>query len=567
MKQVAESLVRELLDRAPDAIIGVDEAGTIVLVNARVEALFGYSRDELVGRPVEILVPERARPGHPGRRHRYADAPVLRPMGAGVQLAARRRDGSEFPADISLSAIETPSGRLVSAAIRDVSDRIEAEAERARLHEQAARDREERRHLQAQRLESLGQLAGGVAHDFNNLIAAISNYAAFVREAIERGVAETASSDGLSSAAHERWRTAQRDIAQIERAADAAAGLTRQLLSFARREVVRPTLMDLDGVVEEVESLLRRTIGEDIDLVVRRAGGLGIEADPGQLQQLLMNVAINARHAMPEGGRLTIDTAAVELVGPSPSGESAAGSGRLEPGSYARLRVTDTGHGMDAATVARAFEPFFTTRPPGEGTGLGLATVYGIATQAGGDVMLQSRRGAGTTITVWFPLRPDAIARGDPADRASTANATGEAGSPAAAADGPAGATAVDASGATVLVLDDEDGIRDIAERILSRNGYRVLVAATGLEAITIAERHPGPIDVLLTDAVMPRMSGRIAADAIVASRPSVRVLFMSGYASGQFATGGTLDRDVDLIEKPFTEATLLGRIRAALAR
>ena len=319
------------------------------------------------------------------------------------------------------------------------------------------------------------------------------------------------------------WTAAQRDIRQIERATEAASALTRQLLAFARREVVRPRSLDLNAVVAEVEALLSRTIGEDVELVVHPSPGLpAIEADPGQLQQLLMNLAINARHAMPRGGLLSITTAPT--------------------GGGVQLIVTDTGHGMDPETLNRAFEPFFTTKPRGEGSGLGLATVYGIVTQAGGDVLLESTVGIGTTLTATVPVAVDQTVPSAHSDARHTSG-------------GPE----------TVLVLDDEDGIRDVAERILRRHGYHVIVASTGEEAVEQAEHHAGPIDVLLTDVVMPRTSGPAVAEAVRVRRPGVRVLFMSGYARPELASHGRLGEGVELLEKPFTEAALLAKLRLVL--
>lgn len=513
-------VLRALLELAPDTTVVVDGEGRMVYVNAQVERLFGYSRDELVGRPVEVLVPPAFAAAHPDRRTEYFADPRPRPMGAGVQLSARRRDGSEFPADISLSAIVTPAGPLVSAAIRDVTERLEAQRDRERLTLQAERDREERRRLESQRLESLGQLAGGVAHDFNNLLAVITNAAAFTREAI----------DEAGTGGRPDWPTARRDIVQVERAAEAAAALTRQLLAFARREVVRPRVLDLDAVVTSVEGLLERTLGTDVELVVRPgAGDARVEADPGQLEQLLLNVAINARHAMPSGGVLTIETTArTSATHPD------AGPDRLV------LRVSDTGHGMDAETASRAFEPFFTTKPSGQGTGLGLATVYGIVTQAGGEVSIESAPGEGTTLTAAFPVvRPR--------------------GARSAADDDPAAAAA---GHETVLVLDDEPAVRDVVSRLLRRNGYTVLVAESGDEAIALARDHPGVIHALLTDVVMPKWSGPAVAAEIRPLRPSIRVLFMSGYAPPTTGAGAP---GPDLLEKPFTEAVLLARLREVL--
>ena len=500
-------------------MIGVDESGRIVLVNTQAETLFGYDRDELIGHSVDLLVPAHSRRAHPAHRQSYFEAPQPRPMGLGLQLSARRRDGSEFPAEISLGAIETGQGRIVSAAIRDVSDRQAADRERAELVLQAERERSERQLLQAQRLEGLGQLAGGVAHDFNNLLAVISNYAAFAYEAVERSL-EATGDVGL--------RTPLRDISQIERAATAAAQLTRQLLTFARRDIMRPQPLDLAAVVAETAEMLQRSLGEDVQLLVQSEPGLlPVLADPVQLQQVLVNLAINARQAMPSGGVLMIGTR----------------NEHDELGAWVQLTVSDTGVGMAETTLLRAFEPFFTTRAADQGTGLGLSTVYGIVSQAGGTATLNSVVGRGTTFTARFPATV--------------------AGSEAVAV---AGAPVAGKSGVTVLVVDDEHGIREVVERILLRHGYAVLLAGGGGEAMRIARERAEPIDVLLTDVIMPDLNGPDLSAAMLALRPDLRIVYMSGYAGADLAARIAMDRDVQLVPKPFTEAQLLAALDEVLS-
>src|ERR1035438_3849064 len=328
-------------------------------------------------------------------------------MGAGMELAGRRRDGSTFPVEISASAIDTGEGILVSAAVRDVTERLELQAERERLKTQAERDRLERQLQQSQRLESLGQLAGGVAHDFNNLLAVISNYAAFVRDEIAR------------KAPQDEWQSVRADIKQIELAAERAAGLTHQLLAFARRDVVQPRALNLNQVIERVEQLLVRTLGEHVELSTDLAAGLSpVLADPGQVEQVLVNLAVNARDAMPAGGKLIIATAGTNL-----DADSAASRVGLTPGRYISLKVSDTGTGMPQDVIDRAFEPFFTTKAKGDGTGLGLATVYGIITQAGGYVQIYSEPGLGTTFTILLPETSQPVQGPSPAPQAAQADA------------------------------------------------------------------------------------------------------------------------------------------------
>jgi signal transduction histidine kinase len=450
-------------------------------------------------------------------------------MGAGMALAARRKDGSEFPAEISLSALDTEDGVLVSAAIRDVTDRVEAQAERERLKTQAERERLEGQLHQSQRLESLGQLAGGVAHDFNNLLGAILNYAAFVKEELDAGAARPGG---------EHWAAAAQDVEQIRRAAERATKLTHQLLAFGRREIVQPQVLTLNTIVAEVEQLLRRSLGEHIELTTTLAPDLWpIWVDPGQLEQVLVNLAVNARDAMPGGGTLTIDTANLEI-----DHDYASTRPGLKTGRHVRLRVSDTGAGMPKHVLARVFEPFFTTKPKGEGTGLGLATIYGIVTQADGHAELRSEPGFGTTFLALLPVTDQIPVQAQPPNL--THHVRG---------------------GETVLVVEDEDAMREVTRRILARNGYQVITAASGAVAVELAARLEPEIHLLITDVIMPQMLGKEVADRIQATRPTIRTLFMSGYAHPVLANQGTLDPGVVLLEKPFTEPALLNKIKEVL--
>jgi len=383
---------------------------------------------------------------------------------------------------------------------------------------------------QAQRLESLGQMAGGVAHDFNNLLAVILNYVTFVSEEVAAAAA------GPDSARH--LESASADLAEIRKAAERAAALTHQLLVFARREVVRPQVLDLDSVITAVEELLRRSLGEHVELVTSLAGDLWpVLADPGQLEQVLVNLAVNARDAMPAGGTLTIDTGNIIV-----DADTIAGGSKARQGRNVRLRVSDTGTGMAAEVAQHVFEPFYTTKPDGAGTGLGLATVYGILTQADGNIQIYSEPGTGTTFTITLPV---------------TAEAAAPAVNPVPYQRAP--------RGETVLVVEDEAALREVTRRILARNGYRVITAASGPEALDIAGGYQGEIHLLVTDVVMPYMLGREVAEKMRVIKPEIEVLFMSGYARQVLTSQGRLDPHVALVEKPFSEADLLALARQVL--
>jgi PAS domain S-box-containing protein len=531
-RQRAEQRFRRLFDSAPDAMIAVTADGSIAMANTRAARTFGYPPGDLIGRPVEVLVPEEAREALAAERAAYFADPGSRPLDLAFTLSGLRQDGSTFPAEMSLSGLPMDSGLLVTAAIRDVSERRAIEAERERLRAQAEKERAERRLQQSQRLESLGQLVGGVAHDFNNLLNVIQGYADFTAEEIE----PLAQSD-------QRLAPVLDDIGQVRVAAQQAARLTRQLLTFARHEVTRPEVIDLNQATRDAGQLLRRTLGEHIALTITPEPALWrVTADRGQLEQVLVNLAVNARDAMPTGGRLTIDTGNIEV-----DESYAAGHPRLTPGRYTRLRVSDTGMGMDRATAERVFEPFFSTKPKGRGTGLGLATVYGIVTGAGGNIEIYSEPGLGTTVSVLLPVTDAELTPVVPA--------------PAGPAEDRRG------SGQTILLVEDEASLRDLASRILIRGGYRVRKAAGGSEAVRLAGDLAEPVDLLLTDVVMPEMLGNEVAARVQAIRPGVPALFMSGYAQPILDTHGIGSPGFDIVEKPFTETALLDRVRAALTR
>jgi PAS domain S-box-containing protein len=538
-RQRADAKFTALLEAAPDAMVCVADDGRIALVNAQAERLFGYRRQELIGQPPEILVPEQVRAELPALGAKWAADALSQPTSAGAELTALRQDGSTFPAEITLSAIQTNEGVLYTAVVRDITERLESQAERERLIARAERERLERQVHQSRRLESLGQLAGGVAHDFNNLLGVITGYTAIIKE--EVAAAEPAGP----------WQPVLAHLEQVQHAAKHGAGLTRQLLAFARQEVVKPRTLILNSVVAGMQELLIRTLGEHIELVTDLDPGLRpVLADPGQIEQVLVNLAVNARDAMPGGGRLTIETinlsaAMPALPGPAVlvrDGEAPDRPDGLPAGEYVLLKVSDTGTGIPKDIIDRVFEPFFTTKAQGHGTGLGLATVYGVITQAGGQLRISSEPGSGTTVVAILPVNDQ--------DTAGSAELAAE----------PA-----PGRGETVLLVEDEAALREATRQILTRHGYRVLAAANGPEALAILGEHQGQVQVLLTDVVMPQMPGKQLADKVQAAHPSIQVLFMSGYTQGLLSAQGVLDQDVRLIEKPFDQATLLSKLNEAL--
>ena len=436
------------------------------------------------------------------------------------KFEACARDGTSF--DLELQIV-TSTGRRVW--VRALGDAERDASGAITLVRGAFQDIDERRKLQdqfrqAQKMEAVGRLAGGVAHDFNNLLSIILSYAELSIDAIKEG-------DPLRN-----------DLIEIRTAGQRATGLTKQLLAFSRQQVLQPRVVGLNDIIGGMTSMLGRLLGEDIELSVSRLPELGrVLADPGQIEQVVMNLAVNARDAMPDGGKLTLETNNVQLD--AADGLSQEGGA---PGEYVMLAVTDTGTGMDAATRARIFEPFFTTKETGKGTGLGLATVFGIVQQSGGRVGVYSEVGQGTTFKIYFP-RTDRIGGGAPS----------------------LSARAVSRGSETILLVEDEAAVRAVACAILRRNGYRVLDAANGGEAMLICQDAATTIDLLLTGVVMPRMSGRALAEQLRASRPAMKLLFASGYTDDAIVRHGVLAAGVAFLQKPFTPDTLLRKVRDVL--
>lgn len=688
----ADTARQEFFESAPDAILVIDRDGRIVTANRHTERMFGYARQELTGQPVEILIPESLRKMHVSHRSTYQQSPVVRPMGLGLDLRGLRKDGSEFPIDISLSPLRTDGGFQIAAAVRDVSERkriqdalqikteelqsvvtalttfldtgdwrtasrhvlrdalrmsqsnlgfagavVEGPVLRILAHEGLVWDPDVNREFferaeenyrrlgylefrnfknlfgavittgkavlsnacendsrsgglppghprlrnflgvpilqgkevvgliavanrpggyteaeqgrlevlsrtagvlfqhyrrlekesllqeqlrQAQRIDSIGRLAGGIAHDFNNLLTIILGYGNFLMERLPPDSSEYS------------------EIAHIKKAADRAAALTRQLLAFSRKQVLRPHVLNLNTVVSNIEGMLGRLIGEDVQLKTVLDPKLEpVKADPSQIEQVVLNLVVNARDAMPKGGILTIETGNVML-----DAEYAREHPSVSPGSHVMLAVSDTGTGMDHQTLLHIFEPFFTTKEQGKGTGLGLATVYGIVKQSSGSIWVYSEVGRGTAFKIYLPRVEGLVSEPE-----------------------PAGVPLSLSGSETILLVEDDQMVRELTREILRKNGYAVLEAQDGHEALRIGREYDQPIHLILTDVVMPQISGQHVVEQIASVRPDIRALYMSGYTDDAVHHHGVLEPGVNFIEKPFAVEVLLQKIRQVL--
>jgi PAS domain S-box-containing protein len=501
----AEERFRMLVETAPTGIIIADKKGRILEANAHTLQMFGYERKELIGQPVETLLSDALRPAHEKHRSSYNANPHARPMGVGVDLFARRKEGTEFPVEISLGPLVTQGETLVSAAIVDITARKKLEAQ-LRL---------------SQRMEAIGRLAGGVAHDFNNLVTVIL------------GCCDVLSTELPPD------HPSSRKVEMVRKAGASAADLTRQLLAFGRKQILQPKIIEPKEIVNGVTSMLGRLIGADIKLAVLVDPKTGcINADPGQVEQILVNLAANARDAMPDGGRLTIELCNVELDDDYQKQHQPA-----IPGPYVMISVTDTGCGMDRKTQAQIFDPFFTTKEFGKGTGLGLATVYGIVKQSGGYIWVYSELGKGSVFKVYLPR----------VEREAPRNVHGD----------PDGAPQRGTE--TILIAEDSESLREMAREYLESIGYTVIEAGCGTEALQRANEFLGAIHLLLTDVVMPEMNGRELAGQIVQKRPGIKILFTSGYTDDAIVRHGVLEPGIAFIQKPYRPRAIARKIREVL--
>jgi PAS domain S-box-containing protein len=642
---VAETLLSTpVVEAIPDAVAAVNQHGLIIQVNSRTESLFGYSRDELIGQKIEMLVPERQRPRHGLHREQFRQQPRIRQMGSGLDLYGRRRDGSEFPVEISLSPVASADGVIVLSAIRDVSDRkrIEEQLRRANQELDKRRSRELRdyqtrialivdssqdaiigknlegmvthwnkgaeqmygytaaeiigkpvstlapperadeipeilrkiRHgervdyfesvritkdkrklnvsisispvydaegaivgastiarnitaqkkveeqlRQSQKMEAIGRLAGGVAHDFNNLLGIVTACSELLRP--------KADAEGVEL------------IENIREAAKRGASLTRQLLAFSRQQAIQTQVLDLNDRLKQVSKLLVPLMGDDVEILhLPRSENAIVEVDPGQLDQIVVNLAVNARDAMPRGGRLILETAVFDFEEAFAREHPSMSAGR-----YVMLAISDSGMGMDEATRSRVFEPFFTTKETGKGTGLGLSTVYGIVKQSGGHVWVYSELGQGTTFKIYLPSaekKLDGQAESQP------------------------DALPPRRDGVTVLLAEDDGVMRSLTRKLLEQHGYKVIEAEDGKAAIDVIAASQVPINLTLTDVVMKGMTGPELVLQLIDSYPKMKVVYMSGY-TGELVAQRDLDGGIRLLEKPFTRAALLKILDQAL--
>jgi two-component system, cell cycle sensor histidine kinase and response regulator CckA len=505
-----ERLIRAV-EQTRDMVIISDPHAFIEYVNPAFVETMGYSSEEAVGQQPRLLLGD-------GRAGAIDDEVTLsvrehRPWSG--RLVNRRKDGTLLTIEATVSPIIDASGRTVNylSVSRDITESLKAAAENARLQDQL---------LQAHKLESVGRLAGGVAHDFNNMLGVILGHTEIALK-------------GLTPD-----QPLYDNLLEIHRAAERSADLTRQLLAFARKQTVAPRVLDLNETVEGMLQMLRRLIGEDIDLAwIPDREPISVKMDPSQLDQILANLCVNARDAIRDTGKITIETTHVVI-----DEEYCAGHLGVLPGEYVQVTVSDDGSGMDSETVAMVFEPFFTTKALGKGTGLGLATVYGVVTQNNGFINVYSEPGHGTSFKIYLPRYLEKTA--GPTDRAR--------------ADQPAGGSE------TILLVEDEPAILTVATMMLEQLGYIVIPASTPGQAIRLATEHSGGIDLLMTDVVMPEMNGRDLAKSLLALYPDLRRLFMSGYTANVIAHRGVLDEGVHFIQKPFSTKELGLKVREALS-
>jgi PAS domain S-box-containing protein len=510
----SEERYRTILENIEDGYYEVDLPGNFTFFNDPVCRLFGYSKDELMG------MNDRQYTDQENAKKLYQTFNKVYKTGEpskGFDWEVIRKDGTKRYIEASISLVKNPTGQPIGyrGIVRDITERKRAEEENKVLQEQLR---------QSQKMEAVGRLGGGIAHDFNNLLTIIKGYS-------QLSLLDLNESDPL-------WG----NIQEIQKATQRATDLTRQLLAFSRRQILDLKVLDLNTLLKDLDKMLRRIIGEDIELLTLLAGDLGrVKIDPGQIEQVVLNLAVNARDAMPSGGKLTIETANLELD--EKYAETHMG---VTPGHYVRLSVSDTGAGMSQQVKEKIFEPFFTTKEKSKGTGLGLSMVYGIVKQSSGNIWVYSEPGHGTTIKIYLPRVEEDLDTLHGRDKTDFL---------------PRGRE-------TVLLVEDEPSVRDLAHRLLNQQGYKVLEAANGEEALRVVQEHNGEeIHLLLTDVVMPQMGGKELAEKLETLRPDIKVLYTSGYTDDAIVHQGILEHGTYFLQKPFSLQTLSHKVREVLDR
>jgi PAS domain S-box-containing protein len=514
---MSEARYRTQFESAPEAIVTLDvDNGCFMEANEKAEKLFGYTRGHLLKLgPIDVSPPTQpdGRPSDEVGKAYIAEA--MKGERPTFEWMHRDATGRDFHCEVRLVRLPDPERNLCRISIIDITDRKLAEVARVRLEEALKRTEDQLR--QSQKMEAIGRLAGGVAHDFNNLLSVVLSYSAFALASLD---------DGDSVAA---------DVREIQSAGKRAADLTRQLLAFSRQQMLAPAVVDLNDVVAHMDTMLRRLIGEDVDLRTVTPPYIGkVKVDRGQIEQVIMNLAINARDAMLNGGTLTIETAGVFL-----DERYASTHVGVKVGPHVLLSVTDNGVGIPPEVQGRIFEPFFTTKERGKGTGLGLSTVLGVVEQSGGSISVFSELGRGTTFKIYFPCTDE-----DPDSMQLTAAPRTLQGTE------------------TILLVEDEVQLRALGNQILTKSGYNVIVATDPSHALVICEKYEGPIHHLLTDVVMPMMNGRELAERAASLRPSMKVLYVSGYTDNTIVHHGVLDEGVAFLQKPITPDALRRKVR-----
>jgi PAS domain S-box-containing protein len=501
----SEERTRLIVETALDAVVTMDASGTITGWNAQAEAVFGWPRSEVIGRSLsETIVPPAYREAHEKGLRYFLATGEGSLLNRRVEITALHRSGREFPVELAISPARVGDTYTFSAFVRDIT-------ERKRLEDQL---------LQAQKMESVGRLAGGIAHDFNNLLTAILGYAELAEDETDP-------------------QEVRQYLSHVRQAAEKASDLTRQLLTFARRQIIAPRTVNINDLILSLDKLLRRLIGENIELVMLPKEGLhSVKVDPGQFEQILVNLVVNSRDAMPDGGKITIETANVTL-----DAEYARQHEEVVPGEYVLLAVSDTGSGMEEAIRLHIFEPFFTTKEKGRGTGLGLATVYGIVKQSGGHIWLYSEPGEGTAFKIYLPRTTE---------------------TPEAVSNAPR-KTVQPGGSETILLVEDEPAVRALAAQTLQARGYAVIEAMNGEEALRLVKGREAQIRLLITDVVMPQMNGKELAERLQALHPGMKVLYSSGYTENTIVHHGVLKPGIAFLSKPFTPTMLAGKVREVL--